>query len=183
MGGTTTNSHCPRLAQPLNPAWPSWSSALRASLLLAWARRAPLMLMMRPPAMRIMRSRPRAEAASSNLLALHRVVQKPAQRHTERARAFRSHSPADFEFPRPCRRPHRGAHHEHQRDPRGAAKEGRRLVPASLLKGFAFTQGRGHRRGTLRCPIALAFPGWRQCRRPASSHVCPGFLAVLCAHG
>ena len=25
------------------------------------------------------------------------------------------------------------------RDPRGAAKEGRRLVPASLLKGFAFT--------------------------------------------
>ena len=58
---------------------------------------------------------------------------------TRNARAFRSHSPADFEFPRPCRRPRRGAHHEHQRDPRGAAKEGRRLVPASLLKGFAFT--------------------------------------------
>ena len=74
---------------------------------------------------------PRAEAASSNLLALHRAANA-----TRNARAFRSHSPADFEFPRPCRR---GAHHEHQRDPRGAAKEGRRLVPASLLKGFAFT--------------------------------------------
>ena len=118
---------------------------------LVWARRAPLMLMMRAPAVRIMRSRPRAEvapecfdqaaeAASSNLLALHRAVQKPAPTpHGTRARAFRSHSPADFEFPRPCRRPRRGAHHEHQRDPRGAAKEGRRLVPASLLKGFAFT--------------------------------------------
>ena len=38
----------------------------------------PLMLMMRAPAVRIMRSRPRAEAASSNLLALHRAAQKPA---------------------------------------------------------------------------------------------------------
>ena len=36
------------------------------------------MLMMRAPAVRIMRSRPRAEAASSNLLALHRAAQKPA---------------------------------------------------------------------------------------------------------
>ena len=52
--------------------------------------------------------------------------------------AFRSHSPANFEFPRPCRQPRRGTHHEHQRDPRDAAKEGRRLVRASL-KGFAFT--------------------------------------------
>ena len=107
---------------------------------LVWARRASLMLMMRAPAVRIMRSRPRAEAASSNLLALHRAAQKPAPTpHGTRARAFRSHSPANFEFPRPCRRPRRGVHHEHQRDPRGAAKEGRRLVPASLLKGFAFT--------------------------------------------
>ena len=45
---------------------------------LVWARRAPLMLMMRGPAVRIMRSRPGAEAASSNLLALHRAAQKPA---------------------------------------------------------------------------------------------------------
>ena len=45
---------------------------------LVWARRAPLMLMMRAPAVRIMRSRPRAEAASSNLLALHRAVQQSA---------------------------------------------------------------------------------------------------------
>ena len=38
-------------------------------------------------------------------------------RARSRARAFRSHSPANLEFPRPCRRPRRGAHHEHQRDP------------------------------------------------------------------
>ena len=57
---------------------------------------------------------------------------------TRNACAFRSHSPANFEFPRPCRRPRRGAHHEHQRDPRDAAEEGRRQWRASL-KGFAFT--------------------------------------------
>ena len=52
-----------------------------------WARRAPLMLMMRAPAVRIVRSRPRAEAASSNLLALHRAVQKHAPTpHGTRAR-------------------------------------------------------------------------------------------------
>ena len=39
--------------------------------------------MMRAPAVRIIKSRPRAEAASSNLLALHRTVQKHAQRYTE----------------------------------------------------------------------------------------------------
>ena len=45
------------------------------------------MLMMRVPAVRIMRSRPRAEAASSNLLALHRAAQKPAPTpHGTRAR-------------------------------------------------------------------------------------------------
>ena len=55
---------------------------------------------------------------------------------TRNSRAFRSHSPADFEFPRPCRRPRRGAHHEHQRDPRDAAEEGRRQSRASN-KGFA----------------------------------------------
>ena len=45
---------------------------------------------------------------------------------TRNACAFRSHSPANFEFPRPCRRPCKGEHHEHQRDPRDAAEEGRR---------------------------------------------------------
>ena len=45
------------------------------------------MLMMRAPAVRIMRSRSRAEAASSNLLGLHRAVQKPAPTpHGTRAR-------------------------------------------------------------------------------------------------
>ena len=57
---------------------------------------------------------------------------------TRNACAFRSHSPANFEFPRPCRRPRRGAHHEHQRDPRDGAEEGRRQWRGSL-KGFAFT--------------------------------------------
>ena len=95
------------------------------------------MLMMRAPVVRIMRHGRgrkqhhricwRCTAPSKNL----------PQRHT-RARAFRSHSPANFEFPRPCRRPRRGAHHEHQRDPRDAAEEGRRQSRASH-KGFAFT--------------------------------------------
>ena len=93
------------------------------------------MLMMRAPAVRIMRSRPRAEAASSNLLALHRP--KTCPNATRNACAFRSHSPANFEFLGPCRQPRRGAHHEHQRDPRDAAEEGRRQWRASL-KGFAF---------------------------------------------
>ena len=43
--------------------------------------------MMRAPAVRIIKSRPRAEAASSNLLALHRTVQKHAPTlHGMRAR-------------------------------------------------------------------------------------------------
>ena len=41
---------------------------------------------------------------------------------TRNACAFRSHPPANFEFPRPCRRPRKGAHHEHQQDPRDAAE-------------------------------------------------------------
>ena len=57
---------------------------------------------------------------------------------TRNACAFRSHSPANFEFPRPCRRPRKGAHHEHQRDPRDAAEEGRRQWRVFLmLYGFA----------------------------------------------
>ena len=97
---------------------------------LVWARRAPLMLMMRALAVRIMRSRSRAEAASSNLLALHRAVQKPAPMpHGTRARFAAIHRLI----------PRRGAHHEHQRDPRDAAEEGRRRWRASVsLKLFAF---------------------------------------------
>ena len=67
--------------------------------------------------------------------------------------AFRSHSPANFEFSRPCRRPRRGAHHEHQRGPREITEEGRRRWRASL-KGFAFRAlpaPAAH--GPLRCPI------------------------------
>ena len=83
---------------------------------------------------------------------------------TRNACAFRSHSPANFEFSRPWR-PRRGAHHEHQRDPRDATKEGRWRWRASLT-GFAFTglrqapaaHGRGHRRGA-------GFNGCRHCRR------------------
>ena len=74
---------------------------------------------------------------------------------TRNACAFRSHSPANFEFPRQCRRPRRGAHHEHQRDPRDgnggpplkasrlrlrqapAATEGRRLEPEALKSASA----------------------------------------------
>ena len=63
---------------------------------------------------------------------------KTCHNATRNACAFRSHSPANFEFRRPCRRPRRGAHHEHQRSPRDAAEEGRRQWRASL-KGFAFT--------------------------------------------
>ena len=80
-------------------------------------------------------ARSRAEAASSNLLALHRAVQKPAP--TPHGTRARSHSPANFDFSRPCRRPRRGAHHQHQRHPRDATEEGRRRWRASL-KGFAF---------------------------------------------
>ena len=124
----------PPILAPQKPA--SWASAGCPGP--EWGRRAPLMLITRAPAVRITRSRPRAEAASSKLLALHRAVQKHAPNATRNACAFCSHSPANFEFPRPCQRPRRGVHHEHQRDPRDAAKEGRRQWRASL-KGFAFT--------------------------------------------
>ena len=94
--------------------------------------------MMRAPAVRIMKSRPRAEAASSNLLALHRAVQKPAPTpHGTRARFAAIHQLISS-FRVRVGDPAGGAHHEHQRDPRDAAEEGRRQWRASL-KGFAFT--------------------------------------------
>ena len=73
----------PPILAPQKPA----SRASAGSPGLEWARRAPLMLMMRAPAVRIIKSRPRAEAASSNLLPLHRAVQKHAPTpHGMRAR-------------------------------------------------------------------------------------------------
>ena len=45
---------------------------------------------------------------------------------SQNACAFRSHSPANFEFPRPRQQPRKSADYEHQRDPRDAAEEGRR---------------------------------------------------------
>ena len=106
---------------------------------LVWARRAPLMLMMRACGAH----HEVTAAGGSSIIefagaAPRRPKTCPNATRNAPARAFRSHSPANFEFPRPCRQPRRGAHHEHQRDPRDAAKEGRRLVRASL-KGFAFT--------------------------------------------
>ena len=78
---------------------------------------------------------------------------------TRNACAFRSHSPANFEFPRPCRRPRRGAHHEHQRDPatrrRRVGGNGVFFIKASplRLRQALATHGRACRRGPLRCPI------------------------------
>ena len=76
---------------------------------------------------------------------------------TRNALAFRSHSPANFEFPRPCRQPRRGAHHEHQRDHRrkrvgGLCGPPLKAPPLRLRQALA-AHGRGHRRGPLRCPI------------------------------
>ena len=162
----------PPILAPQKPA--SWASA--GSPGLEWACRAPLMLMMRAPAVRIMRSRPRAEAASSNLLALHRAVQKHAPTPHGTCARFAAYSPANFEFPRPCQRPRRGAHHEHQRDPRDAAKEGRRQWRASL-KGFAFTASRssgGPRPRPQKGPAALPdlMAAASQCRRPPVLQCC-----------
>ena len=72
---------------------------------------------------------------------------------TRNACAFRSHSPANFEFPHPCQRPRRGAHHEHQRDPATRRRRQWRVFHKGLrLYGFA--------------SCAARFNGCRQCRRP-----------------
>ena len=73
--------------------------------------------------------------------------------------AFRSHLPANFEFPHPCRRPRRGAHHEHQRDPRDAAEEESagngglplKASPLRLRQALA-AHGRGHPDGWQELP-------------------------------
>ena len=124
------------------------------------ARRAPLMLMMRAPAVRIMRSRPRAEAASSNLLALHRAVQKFAPTpHGKRARFVAIHQlissfrvragdPAGARITSIS-----GTLAARRRSVGGLC--GPRFLKASplRLRQALAAQGRGHRRGTLRCPI------------------------------
>ena len=107
------------------------------------------MLMMRAPALRIMRSRPRAEAASSNLLALHRAVQKPAPTpHGTRARFAAIHQLISSFCVRAG-------------DPAGARITSisgtpatrRRRVGGSRLRQALAAHGRGHSRGPLRCPI------------------------------
>ena len=96
------------------------------------------MLMMRAPAVRIMRSRPRAEAASSNLLALHRAVQKPAPTpHGTRARFAVIHQLISS-FRVRAGDPAGARITSISGDPRDAAEEGRRQSRASH-KGFAFT--------------------------------------------
>ena len=90
---------------------------------------------------------------------------------TRKACAFRSHSPANFEFPRPCRRPRKGAHHEHQRDPRDAAEEGRRQSRV-FHEGFAFTVSPspgGPRPHPQKGPAALPDCTTRNAADPASS--------------
>ena len=91
------------------------------------------MLMMRAPAVCIMRSRPRAEAASSNSLALHRAVQKSAPTPHGTCARFAAFHQLISSF-----RVRAG-------DPAGAritsiseTEEGRRQSRASH-KGFAFT--------------------------------------------
>ena len=96
------------------------------------------MLMMRALAVRIMKSRPRAEAASSNLLALHRAVQKPTPTpHGTRARFAAIHQLISS-FRVRAGDPAGARITSISRTPRDAAEEGRRQWRA-CLKGFAFT--------------------------------------------
>ena len=126
---------------------------------LVWARRAPLMLMMRAPAVRIMRSRPRAEAASSNLLALHRAVQKPAPTpHGTHARFAAIHQLiSSFRVragPAGARITSISGTVAARRRRVGGLCRPRFLKASPLrLRQALAAQGRGHRRGTLRCPI------------------------------
>ena len=122
------------------------------------------MLMMRAPAVRIMRSRPRAEAASSKLLALHRAAQKPAPTpHKTRAHIAAIHqliSSFRVRAGDPAR--------ARITSISGTLTTRRRRVGGFCplpFKGFAFMaspSSGGHRRA--RC--AARFNGCRQCRRP-----------------
>ena len=126
---------------------------------LVWACRAPLMLMMLAPAVRIMRSRPRAEAASSNLLALHRAAQKPAPTpHGTRARfaaihqlissfRVRAGNPAGARITSIS-----GTPATRRRRVGGLCGPPLKASPLRLRQALA-AYGRGHRRGPLRCPI------------------------------
>ena len=88
---------------------------------------------------------------------LHRTDQKPAP--TRNACAFRSHSPANFEFPRRAGDPARARITSISGTP--ATQRSRvggngvffiKASPLRLRQALA-AQSRGHRRGTLRCPI------------------------------
>ena len=128
------------------------------------------MLMMRAPAVPIMRSRPRAEAASSNLLALHRAAQKPAPTpHGTRAHFAAIHQLISS-FRVPAGDPARARITSISGTPATRRRRVGGFCP-SPFKGFAFmaspssglaAQSRGHRRA--RC--AARFNGCRQCRRP-----------------
>ena len=123
---------------------------------LVWARRAPLMLMMRAPAVRIMKSRPRAEAASENLLALHRAAQKPAPTpHGTRARfaaihqlissfRVRAGDPAGARITSIS-----GTPATRRRRVGGLCGPPLKASPLRLRQALA-AYGRGHRRGPLR---------------------------------
>ena len=148
-----------------------------------------------------MKSRPRAEAASSNLLALHRAVQKHAPTpHGTRARFAAIHQLISSFRVRAS-------------DPAGAritsisgtTATRRRRVGSN--EGFAFTalrlrqapaaHGRAHRRGPLRCPNAkqkattpsaallhrtLVFPWGCVGPRPEASRT-PGYGEFRCRRG
>ena len=115
------------------------------------------MLVMRAPAVRIMRSRPRAEAASSNLLALHRAVQKPTP-HGTRARfaaihqlvssfRVRASDPAKARITSIS-----GTPATRRRRVGGNGGPPLKASPLRLRQALA-AHGRGHRSGPLRCPI------------------------------
>ena len=119
------------------------------------------MLMMRAPAVRIMRSRPRAEAASSNLLALHRTDQKPAPTpHGMRARFAAIHQLiSSFRVvPTTPRITSISGTPATQRSRVGG--NGVFFIKASplRLRQALAAQSRAHRRGTLRCPISWLPP-------------------------
>ena len=117
------------------------------------------MLMMRAPAVRIMRSRPRAEAASSNLLPLHRAVQKHAPTpHGMRARFAAIHQLISS-FRVLAGDPARaritsisGTPATRRRRVGGNGVFFIKASPLRLRQALA-APGRARRRGPLRCPI------------------------------
>ena len=116
------------------------------------------MLMMRAPAVRIIKSRPRAEAASSNLLPLHRAVQKhaptPHGKHARFAAIHQLISSFRVRAGDPARAPITSI----SGTPATRRRVGGNRVffikasPLPLRQALA-AHGRTRRRGPLRCPI------------------------------